>query len=467
MSWPLILGYLALQLLLGYIVSRRIRNESDYLLGGRRLGGPLVTFSLFATWFGAETCIGSSGAVYDEGLSGGRADPFGYSLCLLLMGLFLAARLWRGNFVTLGDLYGRRYGPVVEKVAVLVLVPSSLIWAAAQVRAFGQVVSATTDLPVNLAITLSAAFVIAYTLLGGLLGDVITDLVQGSVLAISLVVLFAASVGRLGGVDGFVAAIEPDRLSLVGPDESFLEQLDRWLVPILGSLVAQELVSRVLAARSATVAARASSWSALVYIGFGSIPILLGLVGPALTPGLDDPEQFLPTLARSVLPTALFALLTGALVSAILSTIDSILLSIGGLVSHNVLVPTFGIESERKKLLSARAVVLVAGALAFVLALYAEGVYDLVETASSFGTAGVLVTTLLGLFTRWGGARAALLALATGLIVTPLAEYVFELPAPFVTSIAAALVAYLVIAFGFERPGTPPVSSPSPEVAAP
>jgi Na+/proline symporter len=362
------------------------------------------------------------------------------------MGLLLARKLWQGNFVTLGDLFRARYGPLVEKVAVLILIPSSLIWAAAQVRAFGQVISATTELPVDLAIAASAAFVVAYTLLGGLLGDVITDLIQGGLLAISLVVLFGVSVFHLGGAVAFAEAIDVERLSLVGPGETLLEQLDRWMVPILGSLVAQELVSRVLAARSVTVATRSSVLASFVYLGVGSIPILLGLVGPTLLPGLDDPERFLPTVARRLLPTALFVLFSGALISAILSTIDSILLSIGALVSHNVVVPLLGLTKEREKLRSARIVVFVSGALAFVLALHAEGVYDLVETASAFGTAGILVTTLVATYFRAGGPAAALAALGTGVVMTPVLEYVLEFSAPFLGSIAAATAVYAVVA---------------------
>ena len=52
-------------MLIGVVVSRRIRTETDYLLAGRQLGPPLATFSIFATWFGAETCVGAAGAVYD------------------------------------------------------------------------------------------------------------------------------------------------------------------------------------------------------------------------------------------------------------------------------------------------------------------------------------------------------------------------------------------------------------------
>ena len=57
-----ILGYLVLQFGIGIYVSRRIRTESDYIVAGRRLGYGLTTFTIFATWFGAESTIGSAGA---------------------------------------------------------------------------------------------------------------------------------------------------------------------------------------------------------------------------------------------------------------------------------------------------------------------------------------------------------------------------------------------------------------------
>ena len=64
-----ILGYVVLQLAFGFLVARSVHSEEDYLLAGRSLGPALVTFSVFATWFGAETCIGATGKVFREGLS--------------------------------------------------------------------------------------------------------------------------------------------------------------------------------------------------------------------------------------------------------------------------------------------------------------------------------------------------------------------------------------------------------------
>src|SRR5690606_41411845 len=102
MSWWFLLGYLGLQLALSLWLARRIGSETDYFTGGRRLGTGFIAFSLFATWFGAETCLGSSGAIYESGLSGARADPFGYSLCMLLLGLLFAMLLWLDCYRTHG-----------------------------------------------------------------------------------------------------------------------------------------------------------------------------------------------------------------------------------------------------------------------------------------------------------------------------------------------------------------------------
>lgn len=72
-----VLLYIVLQLVIVFVVSRRVASESDYLLAGRRLGPWLATFGVFATWFGAETCIGAAGEAYRNGLRAVAADPFG------------------------------------------------------------------------------------------------------------------------------------------------------------------------------------------------------------------------------------------------------------------------------------------------------------------------------------------------------------------------------------------------------
>lgn len=446
-----LLVYLGLQVLMSAWVSRSVRSEDDFLVAGRRISTPLLAVSMFATWFGAETCLGSSGAVYASGLSGARADPIGYSLCLALMGLLLAARLWKGGFVTLGDVYRRRYGGLVERLAVLVLVPSSVIWAAAEVRAFGQVVSATMEVDVTFAIYCSALFVIAYTFLGGLAGDVLTDFLQGMIVALGLVMLLAVGVNEKGGPSAAAALIEPSRLTLLVEGENPWQQVDRWVVPVVGSLVGQELIARVLASKSARSAQTASYLACALYLVVGASPVLLGLLGPHLIADLAEPEQLLPTLAARLFPDFWYGLFSCALLSAILSTINSVLLACAGLLSHNVINPVFKVTEDGKRLRTARWLVVLVGALALWIALYADGVYQLVEMASSFGTSGIVVTTLAALFSPWGGKWSAIAALLLGLVTMPLAD-ALELPAPFLTSLGAAAAGYGVVAWRAPRP---------------
>ena len=81
-------------------MSRRITTDADYILAGRTLGPTLVAFSVFATWFGAEAIVATSGEVYKQGLGGALVDPFGYAIAVVLAGLVFASVLWRHGLTT-------------------------------------------------------------------------------------------------------------------------------------------------------------------------------------------------------------------------------------------------------------------------------------------------------------------------------------------------------------------------------
>lgn len=449
-----ILLYVLAQLAVGAWVARRIHTEDDYLVAGRRLGYPLAVFTVFATWFGAETCIGAAGAIYQDGLSGGSADPFGYALCLILMGAVFAVPLWRRKLTTLADLFRQRFSVTVERVAVLLMVPTSLLWAAAQIRAFGQVISASSGLAPDLTITIAAGVVIVYTVSGGLLADAITDMIQGIALITGLVVLFA--VVMLTDGPATLAAVEPERLALFGNGETpWYVVAESWAIPVFGSVVAAELVARVVASRSPGVARNSFLAGGGLYLLVGLIPVTLGLAGARYLPGLENPEQVLPLLAQARLPGLLYPFFAGALVSAILSTVDSTLLVSASLVSHNLIVPIRPGAGEAWKVRVARIGVMTFGVFAYIMALYAEGVYALVEQASAFGSAGIFVIVTFGLFTRLGGTRSALSALVAGVVIWVLGSYVLDLPWAYLAALSGSIGAYLLASL-VERTGTAP-----------
>lgn len=440
-----LVGYLILQLGIGAWLAPKIHTEADYLVAGRSLGYPLTIFSIFATWFGAETCISSAGRAYEQGFALTTAEPFAYGVTLMLTGLIFAVPMWRLKLTTMADFFRLRFGRGVEQLAAVMLIPSGVLWAAAQLRGFGHVLTTVTTLEIGTAVTVAAAFCVCYTVLGGLLADAITDLVQGLVLIAGLGLLLVVVVWDQGGVAQAIAGIDPARFSIVGPDVSptVLGVVEEYAIPIAGSVVAVELLSRVIAARSPEVARNGAVMAGGLYILVGAVPVVLGLIAARLVPNLTDAEQFLPALALQVLPTAGYVVFLGALISAILSTVDTILLVAGGLAAHNLVGPWLGVVDERAKLRLARLGVFAFGGIALFLALGGRGVAELVEESSSFGTAGTLVVVSFGLFTRIGGARAAVLALVGGLIVYAGAS-ALETPYPFLTSLLSAVVLYLL-----------------------
>lgn len=439
--------YIGLQFLIGVVVSRRIRTEADYLVAGRQLGLVLATFSIFATWFGAETIVGAAGAIYHDGLSGASADPFGYVLCILLLGAFFAAPLWRRGYMTFGDLFRDRFSPGVERLFVLLTVPTSVIWAAAQVRAFGQVLSSITEWHVDATIAIATGLVIGYTAFGGLLADAWTDLVQGISLVIGLL-LIGVSLWWHTPVDVIQSAMHSDRLKLLsGAETPWHETAESWAIPVLGSLFAVELVSRVLACNSPETAKRACWFGGMLYLVVGLIPVSVGLLGPHLHPELEDPEQLMPLVAVNQLGSMFLVIFSGTLISAILSTVDSSLLAASALISHNLIGNSIRDLSDQARVRFARCGVVGLGILAYLIARRGESVHDLVELASAFSSSGVFVIVCFGMRTKVGGALSAYGALVTGAAVWSLGEFYFGWSAPYLISIVTAIAVYLLLAF--------------------
>lgn len=448
-----VLCYVLLQFAIGAWVARRIVTERDYINAGRKIGIIIASFSVFATWFGAEVIVGAAGTVYAEGLPGATIDPFGYAAALVVVGLTVAAPLWSRGYVTFADFFRDRYSQGVERLAVLLILPGPLIWGAAQIRAFGQVMGSVADVSLLTGIVIATVVVITYTVLGGLMADALTDFVQAIAVILGLIILAIVVSGEVGGFTAALANVEPQRLVYFGADDrGILERLEEWAIPIFGTMVSVELIARVLGTNSARTARNACILGGVLYLCVGLIPVYLGLVGPSVLPGLVEPERIIPSLAEKFLPTFFFVIFAGALISAILSTVDSVLLSGGSIISHNLLVPMRPDLSEAVRVRFARGSVVALGLIAFAIALRSTTIHDLVETASAIGSAGLIVVALFGLFTRFGGPAAAAVALVTGAIVWIAAIIVEFTSVPYVFAVAMAAVAYIGAGLLVRRP---------------
>lgn len=444
-------AYVLLQFCIGAWLSRGMRSDTDYIVAGRSLSLPLVMFPVFATFFGSEALTATSAAVYETGLSGALVDPFCYGAAIILVGLFLAARLRERELITFADLFRNRFSPGVERLVVLVLLPGSLFWAAAQIRVFGVMLNSTAGMGLAQGLVFAALAVGIYSIVGGLLADAVTDMVQGLVVMLGLLVMAYVVSGALGDKGVSLAAIPAERWTWLGDDVTPLALLEKIAVPVCGTIVAVELISRFLGAKTSAIAAWGTVLGGVLYIAFGLLPIYLGFAGTLLMPGLRESEEIVPKLAEMYLHGALYVLFVGAIISAVLSTVHATLHAPASQVSHNLLARVWPDLGARQRLVAVRAVVAGLTVVAYLLATTSETIKELVETASAFGSAGVFVALMFGIFTRYGGAMSATAAILMGIVVWAWCKYVWDLPTPYLLALVAALSAYVIAAVVEER----------------
>jgi Na+/proline symporter len=464
------MAYVLVQFAIGIIVSRHMSSESDYILAGRSLGTGLVTFSVFASFFGAEVIVASAGSVYEHGLAGGLVDPFGYGLALVVAGVVFAGPLWRRGLTTFADLFKHRYSHGVETLVVIMLLPGSLFWAAAQIRAFGQVLSANSTLEITTAITVAAVLVGAYSVVGGLMADSVTDVIQGIAVIVGLVILGAMVAGVSPAVDLGAVAASAGASSAIGTGESsdmgaagrmairsagFGTRIEELLIPVCGTVVSVELISRYLGSHTSKIAVTGTVLGGAIYLAVGLVPVYLGLVGPSLIPGLTEPEQIVPRLAETFLPSWLRIAFVGAIVSAILSTVHSALHGPASQIAHNLVLPRLPGLAPKTGLWVVRGSVMALCIVAYALSLTTERIRELVEIASAFGSAGVFVVALFALFTNIGGVPSAYGAMVTGMVVWLLARFGFGAPTPYTLALVSAFAVYVILALPFANKSIP------------
>ena len=202
--------YLLVSIGIGLYAATRVHNTADYAVAGRSLPLAVVIATTFATWFGSETVLGVSARFVDGGLGAVVEDPFGASMCLVLVGLFFAYKLYKKNLITLGDYYRQRYGRVIEVACSAIIMFSYLGWVAAQITALGLVFNLLTQgyVSVTMGMVIGTVIVLVYTLYGGMWSVAMTDFVQMIVIALGLLAIawFAADLaGGAGTVVDFAA----------------------------------------------------------------------------------------------------------------------------------------------------------------------------------------------------------------------------------------------------------------------
>ena len=421
--------YLLASIAIGLYAATRVHNTADYAVAGRSLPLAVVIATTFATWFGSETVLGVSARFIDSGLGGVVEDPFGASMCLVLVGLFFAYRLYQKNLITLGDYYRLRFGRTVEVLCSIIIMVSYLGWVAAQVTALGLVFNMLTQgaLTVTWGMLIGTVVVLVYTLYGGMWSVALTDFVQMIVIAVGLLAIawFAADLAGGAGKVIHYAASE-GKFRFFPQDGGFKEWtffIAAAITMMLGSIPQQDVFQRVMSSRNAATARTGPVIGGLLYLLFAFIPMFIVtssmLVMPEAAQALlkDDPQKVLPTLVMEHMPLALQIAFFGALLSAIMSTASATLLAPSTTFVENILRNLRPGMSDATTLKAMRVSVLVftACVLAYAITMQGTSIYELVSGAYQVPLVGAFIPLVFGLYWKRATTQGALLAVVSGL----------------------------------------------------
>lgn len=416
-----IILYLLITVLVGLWASRRVHTTTDFLLAGRQLPFSVATAVVFATWFGSETLLGASAEFASKGVLGIIEDPFGAALCLVLIGLFFAKKLYRLHLLTFGDFYRQRYNRATEVLASFFLVISYFGWIAAQLVALGIVLHLVTGLPLPAGIVASFVVVVAYTFMGGMWSVSVTDFLQTILILLGLAVVTFSVMWQQPWQE-VIHKLPPDFFRFTpaaGSNyEAWLNYFGMWITIGLGSIPQQDVFQRVMASRSEKVAVSASFAAAALYLSVAFMPLVLALYARAsLGDNLPDDSQLLvPALILQQSPVGIQILFFGALVSAIMSTASGAMLAPAAILSENLLRPFYPRLSDRQLLRLSRVSVLLVALASLGFALQRSNIYELVSESSALSLVSLFVPLVAGLYWPRANSRAAILSMTAGML---------------------------------------------------
>lgn len=442
-----VLLYLTAMLYVGLLARRARLSDSlgDFYLAGRGLG-PFVLFAtLYATQYSGNSFLGYPGEAYRIGfawvMSVGFMTAIVVSYLLFAPQLYLASR--RLPLVTPGDWIDHRFGsPALTFAANLVLVAAIANYLLAQLMAMGHVVAGLSGgaVPYWVGVVGLTAVILIYETLGGMRAVAWTDAVQGALIVVGLGGILAAIVpspAHLAAITEWVAAAAPEKAA-VPPWSMCITWGSTLLLIGLSGAVYPHAIQRIYAARSARALTRGVAAMACMPL-VTMVPLfLIGIISLRELSALEGiaADQVMPLLlarwagSSAWLYAASLAVML-AVVAAIMSTADSVLLTLSSIIAKDFMGKTVLKGAPDARLTRAGKV----SSLAIVAALVAVALvprvtlWGLIELKMEIL---IQVAPLFMLGVHWSRltAPAALAGLVAGLAVSfalPLAGY----PRPF------------------------------------
>lgn len=435
-------GYIAMIFFYGVIFAlglfagkaRKTDTADELMLAGRSIPLWIAIFTMSATWVGGGYINGTAESTSSSGLAWVQA-PWGYALSLIIGGIFFARKMRRHEFKTLLDPFARRFG---ERVGAILFFPAlfgEIFWTAAILTALGTTFGTVLGVDFTTAIIISAIIAIAYTAIGGLWAVALTDVVQMGILLVGLILVIPFAMESAGGFEavstkyfaekGTLGSFAPPWRGWEHPDwgNSYFMWWDYTFLLIFGGIPWQVYFQRVLAAKNEKTA----MWLSILAGGvclIAAVPaIMIGMVGATFdwgSLGMEAPEAALtlPMVVRHLTPPMVATIGLGAIAAAVMSSVDSSILSASSMAGWNVYRPLVKKDATPEQLSKViRRLIWIVGIAATIVALQIKSVYTLWFLCSDFVYCILFPQLVMALFDKKANRIGALAGLAVSLLL--------------------------------------------------
>jgi len=451
-------------IVLGVVVSRRVRGSSDFFVAGRGLGAGLIFSTFLAANIGAGSTVGAAGLGYRDGLSAwwwvGSAG-----IGSVILALTVGPKIWQvakeHNLYTVGDYFEFRYDRSVRGVMALLLWFGSLSILAGQLIAVAWILNVVGGLSKPVGCSIAAVVITAYFTLGGLHATARVNVLQLTVKIAGFAVVLIYLLGASSGLAGLKASVTQS-MGAERVDAYFRFTGQGWsaaigyLVILAPSFVISPgLLQKLFGARDKRAVRLGVGSNAASLLVYAIVPVLIGIIARAKFPELSNHELALPTVLTQALPLWLGALLLGAIFSAELSAADAALFMLSTSLSKDLYKSYLNPAATDEQLMRiAKTSAIACGVAGAVLGSFLPTVISALKIFYTLLAAAVTLPLIAGLYTQTVRARSAIVSMLVSVAVTFALELISEgrgirgVPSLIVGVAAGAIVMWSVNTIG-------------------
>jgi len=412
-----------------------------------------------ATHTSAGTFIGTIGVIYAVGWS------FGWVLITIplaywFMVAVLAPRFTVVKELTLPAFLERRYqSKTARSVGGVIILIATVVYIQAQILAGGLVANVVFGIAPLTGMIIFTLILLLYTLVGGMLAVVYTDFLQMLIMIVGTLVSVPLALTHFDGMAALIEKVElikPLTFDWAGFPTVLLIGLG--IAFFLGSVATPEKVVRLYAMKDMRTIRRGILLAVIVVTGINLLVFILGLVAMVLFPNLPTGDLAMPMIAKTVLPTFVGTIMLAAVTSAMMSTVDSLLLVAGSALSEDIYQNlTRKKATKSRRLLVARAGILIVGIvpLISIISGFAEGelIQFIVILFTAIMAAGFFTPVVGGILWKRATKQGAIAAMVGGVVVTGLWKaFGNSLIYPVIPGFITSILAYLIFSWCTKPP---------------